>query len=102
MTGSLTDVFDITGADTLLTGTYPAAGRLNLTLEVRLHRRHAGVDQKQRLVALGDQRKAGKTQMLLAFKEAKEHFTQFVYTIRLCTHRFYLLINYKKIDPPHT
>ena len=44
VTGSLTDVLNVTGADTLLTGTYSSSGRLHLTLKIGLHRRHTGID----------------------------------------------------------
>ena len=82
--GSLTDIFNIAGTDTLLTSTNSAAGRFYLTLKVRLHRCHAGVDQQQRRIVLRDQGKAGKTQMILAFKERQEHLTQFIYAISFC------------------
>ena len=86
MTGSLTDVLNITGTDALLAGADTAAGRLYLTLEVGLHGCHAGVDQQQRLIVLGDQRKAGQAQMALALKVAQEHLTQFVQTVFLGCH----------------
>ena len=57
-------------------------GGLHLALEVGLHGGHAGVDQQQRCVILGDQREAGQTQMALALKVAQEHFPQLVYAVR--------------------
>ena len=93
VTGGLADVLDVTGTDALLAGADTAAGRLHLTLEIGLHGSHAGVDQQQGLIILGNQRKAGQTQMLLAFKEGQEHFAQFVYAVRLGIHGNYLQKN---------
>ena len=87
MTGSLTDILDVTGTNTLLASTDSAARGLNLSLEIRLHGRHAGIDQQQGRIILRNQGKAGQAQMLLAFKEAEKHLTQFVYTISFFTHR---------------
>ena len=81
MAGSLADVLDIAGTDALLAGADTAAGRLHFTGEVGLHRGHAGVDQQQRRIVLGDQGKAGQAQMLLALEKAQEHLTQLVYAI---------------------
>ena len=67
--GSLADIFDIAGTDALLAGADPAPGRFHLSLEIGLHRRHAGVDQQQRRVVLRNQGKAGQAQMALALKE---------------------------------
>ena len=86
VTGSLADVFDITGTDTLLTGADTLTGRLNFAGEVGLHRCHTGIDQQQGLVILGNQGKAGQAQMILGFKELQEHLTQFVYAIRFMCH----------------
>ena len=84
--GGLTDVLDIAGTDTLLTGADSSAGRLYLTGEVRLHGSHAGVDQQQGFIVLRDQRKAGQTQMVLALKKLKKHLAQFIYAIRFMSH----------------
>ncbi len=70
VTGSLADVLNVAGTDALLAGADPAAGRLHLTLEIGLHGSHAGVDQQQRLVILGNQGKAGQAQVFLGFKVA--------------------------------
>ena len=86
MTGSLADILDITGTDTLLAGAHPSSGRLHLALKIGLHRRHAGVDQQKRRIILGNQRKAGQAQMLLALKEAQKHLAQFIYTVGFFTH----------------
>ena len=93
VTGSLTDILDIAGTDTLLAGADPVTGRLHLAGKVRLHWRHAGVDQQQRRIVLRNQREAGQAQMALALKERQEHLTQFVYAVRLGIHGFYLQKN---------
>ena len=61
----------------------PVTGRLLLAGEVGLHGCHAGVDQQQRSIVLGDQGKAGQTQMVFGLKEVQEHFPQLVETIVL-------------------
>ena len=81
-------MFSMSGADALLAGADPVTGRLHLALEVRLHGRHAGIDEQQRRIILRDQRKAGQAQVTLAFKERKEHFAQFIYAVRLGIHWF--------------
>ena len=86
VTSSLTDVLDIAGTDTLLAGADSSAGRLHLTLEVGLHGGHARVDQQKAGIILRNQRKAGQTQMVLAFKEGQEHLAQFIYAIGFVTH----------------
>ena len=86
--GGLADILDVAGADALLAGADPVTGRLHLTLEIGLHGRHAGIDEQQRRIILGDQRKAGQAQVTLAFKERKEHFAQFIYAVRLGIHWF--------------
>ena len=86
MTGSLTDVFNIAGTDALLASADTLAGRLDLTLEIRLHGSHTGIDQKQGLVILGDQGKTGKAQVLLALKIGQEHFAQFIYAVGFLCH----------------
>ena len=88
VTGGLADILDIAGTDALLAGADPVTGRLHLALEVGLHGRHAGVDQQQRRIVLGDQRKAGQAQVTLALKERKEHLAQFIYAVRLGIHWF--------------
>ena len=91
MTCRLTDVFNITGTDTLLAGADSAARRLLLTLEIGLHGRHAGVDQKQRSVVLRHQGKAGQTQVAFALKIAEEHLSEFIETILFVGHNNNLL-----------
>ena len=44
VTRGLSDVFDITGADTLLAGTNPPSGGDFLSGKIRLQRSHTGVD----------------------------------------------------------
>ena len=80
MARGFADVLNVAGTDALLAGADAVAQRLLLALEIRLHRRHAGVDQQQRRVVLRDQRKAGQAQMPLRFKEAQKHLTQFIQT----------------------
>ena len=84
--GRLADVLNVTGADALLAGTHPAAGRLHLPLEVGLHWRHAGVDQQQRLVILGNQGKAGQAQVPFALKERQKHLPELIDAIGFSVH----------------
>ena len=81
--GSVADVLNIAGTDALLAGGDPVTGRLLLAGEVGLHGRHAGVDQQQRGIVLGNQGKAGQTQMVFGLKEVQEHFPQLVETVVL-------------------
>ena len=84
--GGLTDVLNVAGTDALLAGAYTAAGRLHLTGKVGLHGCHAGVDQQQRGIVLGNQGKAGQAQMILALKELQKHLAQLIYAIGFHTH----------------
>ena len=77
----LADILDIAGADALLAGADPVAGRLLLTLEVGLHRRHAGVYEQQARVVLRDERKARQSQMSLCLEERQEHLAQLVKSV---------------------
>ena len=72
---SLADVFDVAGADALLTGADPLPGRGLVASEPGLHRRHTGVNEQQGCVILRDQRKAGQTQVILGFEEFQEHLS---------------------------
>ena len=81
--GSVADVLNIAGTDALLAGGDPVTGRLLLAGKVGLHGCHAGVDQQQRGIVLGDQGKAGQTQMVFGLKEVQEHFPQLVETVVL-------------------
>ena len=76
--GSVTHIVNIAGADALLAGADPAAGRLFLPLEPGLHGGHSGVDEQDGFVILGYQRKAGQAQMVFALKVAQEHFPQLI------------------------
>ena len=78
VTGGLADVLDVAGADALLAGAHPVTGRLLFPGEVGLHGGHAGVDEQQAGVVLGDQGEAGQTQVALGLKEGQEHLPQFV------------------------
>ena len=71
-------VLNVAGADALLAGGHTPPGGLHLAGEVLLHGRHAGVDEQQAVVPLGNQRKAGKAQVLLALKILQEFLSQFV------------------------
>ena len=84
VTRGMADVFDISGAYTLLAGADTLARRYLLALEPRLHRGHAGVYEQYGFIILRNQREAGQAQMALALKKAQEHFSQFVYTV--CFH----------------
>ena len=84
--GRLADVFDVARADALLTGRHAAAGRLFLALEPRLHRRHAGVDEQDRLVILRHERKTRQPQMTFRLEELQEHFPQLVQTVCFMCH----------------
>ena len=93
VTGRLADVLDVAGADALLAGAHAVARRLDLALEVGLHRGHAGVDQQQRLVVLRDQGKAGQAQVALALEEGQEHLAQLIQTVLFRFHRNRLQYN---------
>ena len=86
VTGGLADVVDVAGTDTLLAGADSSSGRLHLALEVGLHGSHAGIDEKQGLVILGNQGETGQAQVLLGLEEGKEHLTQLVYSIGFFAH----------------
>jgi hypothetical protein len=75
MAGSLSDVIDISGSNALLAGAYAMTRRFFLSGEVGFHRRHAGIDQKNRFVVLGHERKAWKAEMFLAFKIGEKQFS---------------------------
>ena len=83
MAGSVADILNIAGTDALLAGGDPVTGRLLLAGKVGLHGRHTGVDQQQAGIVLGDQGKAGQTQMVFGLKEVQEHFPQLVETVVL-------------------
>ena len=79
--GSLTDVLDIAGADALLAGGHPVAGRLLLTGKEGLHGGHTGVDEQQAGIVLRDQGKAGQAQVSLCLKEGQEHLAQLIQAV---------------------
>ena len=95
--GGLAHIVDVTGTDALLTGADAAAGRLLLALEPGLHGGHAGVDQQDRFVVLGHQRKAWQTQVAFRFKELQEQLPQLVQAVIGMAHLFRLLLYYKFI-----
>ncbi len=77
------DVLNVPGADALLAGGDPVAGRLLLPGEEGLHGSHARVDEQQGRVVLGDQGEAGQAEMLLALEEFQEHLPQLVQAVGL-------------------
>ena len=79
--GGLADVLDVAGADALLAGADPVAGGLLLPGEPGLHGRHAGVDQQQAGVVLGNQGKAGQPQVFFCLKEFEKHLPQLVQSV---------------------
>ena len=95
--GGMADVVDVAGADALLAGGHPMAGRLLLAGEPGLHGGHAGVDEQQGRVVLGNQGKAGQAQMAFGLKKAEEHLAQLVEAVLPGGHGNYL--RYKKIKP---
>ena len=76
--GRLADVLNIAGADALLAGTDPVAGRFFLPGKPGLHRGHSAVDEQQRGIVLRNQRKAGQTKMTFALKKFQEHLPQLI------------------------
>ena len=87
----LADVFNVAGADALLAGGHPVAGRLLLPGKPGFHGRHAGVDKQQAGVVVGNQGKAGQAQMAFAFKIAQEHLPQFIEPVIGMCHWYFLL-----------
>ena len=67
--------------DALLAGADPVAGGLLLPGEPGLHGRHAGVDQQQAGVVLGNQGKAGQPQVFFCLKEFEKHLPQLVQSV---------------------
>ena len=90
--GGLAHVLDVAGADALLTGADPAAGRLLLALEPRLHGGHAGVDEQDGLVVLRHQREAGQPQMAFGLEERQEHLPQLIEPVIGMRHDTLLLL----------
>ncbi len=79
--GGLADVLNVAGANALLAGADAVARRLLLALEIGLHRRHAGVDEQEACIPLGNQREARQTKMILCLKKAEKHLTQLVQSV---------------------
>ena len=97
VTGRMADVFNVAGADALLTGGDAVARRLFLAGEPRLHGSHARVDQQDGFVVLRNERKARQTQMALRFKELQVHLAQLIETVCLVCHDEILLLYTLKI-----
>ena len=95
--GRMADVFNVAGADALLTGGDAVARRLFLAGEPRLHGSHARVDQQDGFVVLRNERKARQTQMALRFKELQVHLAQLIETVCLVCHDEILLLYTLKI-----
>ena len=76
--GGLAHALDVRGADALLAGGDPGVGRGGLTQEVLFQRGHAGVDQQEAVVPLGDQVGAGQPGVALSFKEGEEAFPELI------------------------
>ena len=72
------DILDIPCADAFLTGSDPLPGRDLLPREVGLQGGHAGIDQKEALIIVGDQRKALHPEVLLLLKKFKKHPPQLI------------------------
>ena len=90
--GGVADVLDVAGADALLAGAHPVAGGLLLPGEPGLHGGHAGVDEEQGGVVLGDQGEAGQAQVTLGLKKLEEHLSKLVDAVLFGCHGNYLLI----------
>ena len=69
VTGSLAHTFNIRGTNTLLTGGNTHIGRCRLPQEIFLQRCHAGIDQKETVVPLGDQGRTVHPGMPLTLKK---------------------------------
>ena len=87
--GRMADVFNVAGADALLTGGDAVARGLFLAGEPRLHGSHARVDQQDGFVVLRNERKARQTQMALRFKELQVHLAQLIESVCLVCHDEY-------------
>ena len=74
VTRGFADVFNVGRANALLAGGYALSRRRNFAGEIFFHGRHTGVNQQKTFVVLGNQRKAGKPQVPLAFKKLQIHF----------------------------
>ena len=81
MTGCFADIVYIASADALLAGADSVPRGLFFASEIRLHGRHAGIDEKNTGVILRNKREAGKAEMAFGFKKAQEHLTQFIQTV---------------------
>ena len=90
MAGRTSHVFNIAGAHTLLAGGHTGRRRLHLTGKERLEGSHAGADQKQGRIILGDQRCTGQPHMPPFFKKFQKPFADFITAHVL--HTFSLLL----------
>ena len=83
-------VFNIAGAHTLLACGHTGRRRLHLSGKERLERSHAGADQKQGRIILGNQGCTGQAHMSPFFKKFQKPFAEFITAHVL--HRFSLLL----------
>ncbi len=75
------DVVDIHRPEAFLACGHPLRRRLLLPCEIRLHRRHAGIDEQHARIVPRHQREAGELIMRLALEEIQIHFSQFVQAV---------------------
>ncbi len=72
-------VFNIARTDAFLAGRHALAGRDFLPGEIRLHGRHAGIDEQQAVVIFRHQREGFQPQMILRFKKFQKKLSDLVY-----------------------
>lgn len=71
MSSSLSDILEVTGTNTLLTGCYSPSRRNLLPRKPWLHRCHTGIDDQKRVIIVRNQRKAVESQTSLLFKKLR-------------------------------
>ena len=69
------DIFDISGTNTLLARSHSTLWRNLRPCKIWLQRRHTCIDQKQTVVVVRHQRKAVHHQMIFAFEKVEIHFS---------------------------
>ena len=90
--GRMADVFNVAGADALLTGGNAVTRGLFFAGKPRLHGGHACIDQQDGFVVLRNERKTRQTQMSLRFKELQVHLAQLIEAVKLVCHDETLLL----------
>ncbi len=78
MTVRNADILNIPGAQAFLAGADTLRGRCFLSEKIFFHWGHASVNEEQRIVIFGYQRKAGQPHMPLFFKKPEISFTEFI------------------------